>query len=210
MNTFFAPVDTLDASTFLRAVAQPNSNQVERFLMPVTGLSDNGQPVTPKGVGSAYNLFLTMDATIANGSFIGMDVTLWADPNANDGTPSVSSSSDPSFSNGITHDIVLATGTMVSGAVMPPDATGTRHADFVQTLTPTLAGDLLLHGSIQPGKQIEENLTTPSTAFSTSTDSAGVVTNVVDGGSATISLTNGDSFLLPQISGNPLMRFIHL
>jgi len=162
--------------------------------MPVTGLSDNDQPVTPKGFGSIYNLFLTIDATIANGSFIGMDVTLWADPNANDGTPSVSSSSDPSFSNGINHDIVLATGTLVSGVVMPPDATGTRHADFVQTLTPTLAGDLLLRGSIQPGTQIEEKLTTPSTAFSTSTDQiTGVTTNVVDGGSATISLAHGDS-----------------
>ena len=79
--SLFAPVDTFDTSTFLRAVVQPGgSSTVEHFLLPVTGLENNGQPVTPKGFGSLYGLFLTIDATLAANSFTSLNVTLWADP----------------------------------------------------------------------------------------------------------------------------------
>ena len=45
----FTPVDTMNASNFLREVSQPDGSAVLHFLMPVTGFEDNGQPVTPPG-----------------------------------------------------------------------------------------------------------------------------------------------------------------
>ncbi len=123
--SLFAPVDTFDTSTFLRAVVQPGgSSTVERFLLPVTGLENNGQPVTPKGFGSLYGLFLTIDATLAANSFTSLNVTLWADPKNDARHPGVSETSDPAFANGMANDIVLATGTLVSASLSLDPATG--------------------------------------------------------------------------------------
>jgi hypothetical protein len=36
-----------------------------------------------------------------------------------------------------------------------------RNDDFLEGMTPTLAGTVLLHGSIQPGSLLEEQLTAP-------------------------------------------------
>jgi hypothetical protein len=45
----FTPVDTITTSNFLREVIQSDGSAVLHFLMPVTGLEENGQPVTPPG-----------------------------------------------------------------------------------------------------------------------------------------------------------------
>ena len=134
----FTSADTLDVSNFLRGVTQSNGSFVVNFLQPVTGLESNGQPVMPPGFDKDYGLYLTVNAsgisTLPSGSvesFSGMNVTLWADPLNNDGTPSVSESSNPSFSNGTANDIVLATGTMVSASMMFDPTTMQRGADFV-------------------------------------------------------------------------------
>ena len=163
--SLFAPVDTLDTSTFLRAVVQPGgTSTVDRFLLPVTGLENNGQPVTPRGFGSLYGLFLTIDATLAANSFTSLNVTLWADPKNDASDPGVSVTSDPAFANGMAdrhrpgnrHHGVGVT-ELRSGNPDPPRG--------FRSLTPTLAGSVLLHGSIQPGTLLHEQLTTPPTAF---------------------------------------------
>jgi hypothetical protein len=46
---FFTATDTANASTFLRSVNQTDGSFSERFLMPITGFENNGQPVVPKG-----------------------------------------------------------------------------------------------------------------------------------------------------------------
>jgi hypothetical protein len=51
----------------------------------VTGLENNGQPVTPAAFGSSYGLFLTINATGAGETFSTMNVTLCADPKNSDG-----------------------------------------------------------------------------------------------------------------------------
>jgi hypothetical protein len=199
--SLFAPVDTLDTSTFLRAVVQPGGAEtLEHILLPVTGLENNGQPVTPKGFGSLYGLFLTIDATAAAGIFTSMNVTLWADPKNDAGTPGVSVNSDPAFSNGMAHDIVLATGTMVSASLSLDPATGIRHGDFVEGLTPTLAGKVLLHGSIQPGTLLHEQLTTPPTAFQSLPQPDGTTVNLVTDGAAQVTLDPQGTMLVPNIS----------
>src|SRR5690349_21716765 len=131
MQSLFTPVETLDGSTFLRSVHHADGTISENFIMPINGFSDsNGDPVTIQGYGKAYSLFLTVDAQIANGQFLGLNATLWADPMSNDGSVSVSLDKDPAFSNGMHHDIVLATGHMQSAMLHPIDSNGTRTADF--------------------------------------------------------------------------------
>jgi hypothetical protein len=199
--SLFAPVDTLDTSTFLRAVVQPGSSStVEHFLLPVTGLENNGQAVTPKGFDKTYGLFLAIDATLIATSFTTMNVTLWADPKNDAGTPGVSETSDPAFSHGMANDIVLATGTLVSASLSLDPATMTRHGDFVESMTPTLAGKVLLHGSIQPGSLLEEQLTTPPTAFQSIPQSDGTTVNLVTDGTAQVTLDPQGTILVPNIS----------
>ena len=67
----FTPVDTLNASSFLREVAQSDGSSVLNFLMPVTGFENNGQPVSPSGFDKEYGLYLTIDATHPAGSTAG-------------------------------------------------------------------------------------------------------------------------------------------
>jgi hypothetical protein len=221
----YTSVDTLDVSNYLRTVVQPNGSFAVNFLQPVTGLESNGHTVLPPGFDKDYGLFLTVNASgidsLPSGSvesFSGMSVTLWADPLNNDGTPSVSESSNPSFSNGMTNDIVLATGTMVSASMMFDPTTGERSADFVLSLTPTLEGSLLSHGSLQQGDLLEEKLSTPSTAFTAYPQSDGGLIDTVTDGSGQVTLSNPDGspadFVVPNITHGHLqladaLRFIH-
>jgi hypothetical protein len=221
----FTPVDTLDASNYLRAVTTsigPTTSVGDlHFLMPVTGFENNQKSVTPPGFDKEYGLFLTIDGTafgtVAGGpasTFANLNITLWADPLNNDGTPSVSQTSDPAFSNGMTNDIVLATGTMVSASMSLDPTTMLRTADFVDRMTPTLAGTVLLEGSIKPGALLEVKTTTPPDTFTSYPQSDGSVINTVDGGTATVALDPQGTILLPNLppdilhlSGRP--TFIH-
>ena len=199
----FTPVDTIDASNFLRAVGEPDGSVIEHFIMPVTGFEYNGQAVTPNGFdsphGPSYSLFLTLDATITGGAFTDLTATLWADPGSDDGSVSVSETTDPAFSNGMKHDIALATGTFVSANFNFDPVTQTRSADFVESMTPTLAGSLLLNGSIQPGTMLEEKLTTPADVFHTNGITGPGMINWVTGSSAVITLGPPSTILLPNV-----------
>lgn len=220
----FTPVDTLDGTLYLRAVSPGDLSNSIHFLEPVTGLETNGQPMTPPGFDKEYGLFLTIDATAINNPdnssvnhYTSLNVTLWADPKNNDGTPSVSENSDPAFSNGMTNDIVLATGTMVSGSMSFDPTTMLRHADLVESLTPTLDGTILLHGSIKPGDLLEEKTTAPPETFNAYPQSNGGLITTVSGGTVQITLSdpNGDpdTFQLPNLPSDffqhSVLKFIH-
>ena len=215
MHSLFTPVETLDGSTFLRSVHSADGTTIsENFIMPINGFTDsNGDPVTIQGYGKAYSLFLTIDAQIANGQFLGLNATLWADPLSNDGSVSVSPEHDPAFSNGMHNDIVLATGKMTAGGavVHPPDASGNRGADFFEKMTPTLEGNILLHGSIQDGTVMHEQLTTPASTFSTTVVNGQAIDNVTNG-SVAVTLDSGN-FLLPNVPSSIFrpdhLQFIH-
>ena len=215
MHSLFTPVETLDGSTFLRSVHSADGTTIrENFIMPVNGFTNsNGDPVTIAGYGKTYSLFLTIDAQIANGQFLSLNATLWADPLSNDGSVSVSRDKDPAFSNGMHQDIILAIGKMTPGGavVHPPDSSGNRGADFSETMTPTLEGDILLHGSIQDGTVMTEHLTTPSSTFSTTVVNGQAIDNV-NGGSVEVTLNSGN-FLLPNVPsavfGSDHLHFIH-
>jgi hypothetical protein len=208
---YFTPVDTMDASNYLRAVTTATSPTTDigdlHFLMPVTGFENDGKSVTPAGFDKEYGLFLTIDGTALGTtpggpatSFASLNFTLWADPLNNDGTPSVSETSDPTFSHGMTNDIVLATGTMVSASMHLDPTTMLRTADFVDRMTPTLAGTVLLDGSIKPGDLLEVKTNTPPDTFASYPQSDGSVINVVDGGTATITLDPQATILVPNVT----------
>ena len=54
MHSLFTPVDTLDTTTYLYSANHSNGSFDLEWLMPVTGLSDNGHSVTPPGFDSSY------------------------------------------------------------------------------------------------------------------------------------------------------------
>ncbi len=201
----FTSVDTIDTSTFLRAAVQADGSAVEHFLMPVTRFANDGQPITPKGFDSAYGLFLTIDAIGGTAGFSSLNVTLWADPKNNDGTPSATATGGATFSNGMTNDIVLATGTLVSASLSLDPTTMTRHADFVESLTPTLEGTALLGGSIHQGSLLEEKLTTPPSAFQSIPQPDGSTINLVNGGTAQVTLDPQENIWIPNITFDNLL-----
>ena len=221
MHSLFAPVDTLDGSNFLRAVhSTDGSLTVENFLMPVNSFQQDGQPATVNGYGNAYSLFLKVEAVIVGTTFETLNSQLWLDPRNNDGSPTVSNKSDPTFTNGIHGDILLATGTMQK-ATLDTGANGIRKADFVETMTPTPAGQPFLGGSIKDGSLLKENLTTDTanpSVFATVTEPNGTLVNTVTGGQSAISLQGPDdtlgTILLPNVSSDALqlahaLKFIH-
>jgi hypothetical protein len=214
----FTPVDMLNANNFLREIAQPDGSAVLHFLMPVTGFGDNGQSVSPLGFDKEYGLYITIDATHpagqTGGVFSSLNITLWADPQNDAGTPGVSATSGPSFFNGMADDIVLATGTMVSASVSLDPTTMTRSADDVVTMMPTLEGTLLLDGSIKSGSLLEVKTTTPPADFQTIPQPDGTTIFLVNDGTASITLDPQGTILVPNITPEHLQladvpRFIH-
>ncbi len=199
MHSLFTTADTLDTTTYLHAVNHPNGSFDLQWLMPVTGLTDNGHPVEPPGFDQSYGLYLTITASGLNNpspgvaeSFNSMNVTLWADPKNDAGTAS-SGPDGVAFSGSTSNDIALATGTLVSGTLSVDPTSMVRMATYVEQLTPTLDGTILLHGSIQQGDQLTENFVTQPDVFNLSApqpDGTTVVT--VNGGSAAVTLSNSD------------------
>ena len=105
----------------------------------------------------------------------------------------------------MTNDIALATGTLVSASLSLDTSTMTRHADFVESLTPTLAGAVLSAGSIQPGSLLEEKLTTPPSTFQSIPQADGGTINLVNGGSAQVTLDPPGTILIPNITPDYLL-----
>jgi hypothetical protein len=219
MHSLFTPVDTLDTTTYLYSANHSNGSFDLKWLMPVTGLSDNGKSVMPQGFDSNYGLYLTITASGLNNpspgvveTFNTMNVTLWADPKNDAGTPS-SNLGGISFSGSTSNDIVLATGTLVSGE-LSVDSAGVRMATYVESLTPTLDGTQLLHGSIQQGDQLTEAFVTQPSEFQSTPQADGSSIVNVNGGAATVTLStaNGDPATI-QIPNEalqpPHLSFLH-
>ena len=199
---YFTPVDTLNTSTYLHSVIQTNNQFDLQWLMPVTGFENNGQSVTPSGFDKEYGLYLTIDASGVVGQttptpiaskFTSIDVTLWADPKNDAGTASSTVENGAAFSGNTANDIVLATGTMVSGQMSVDPTTGVRTAIDVEKLTPTLEGTLLLGGSIKQGDLLTEHFTTQPDEFQVVNPGDGTSVDLVNGGSATVTLTSADT-----------------
>ena len=221
MHSLFTAVDTLDTTTYLHSANHSNGSFDLQWLMPVTGLTDKGQPVMPPEFEQNYGLFLTIAASGLNNpapgvaeSFNSMNVTLWADPKNDAGTASSTVENGVMFSCNTANDIVLATGTLVSGTLSLDPNTMVRMATYVEQLTPTLDGTILLHGSIHQGDQLTENFVTQPSEFTSTPGSDGSSVVTVNGGSATVTLSNPDgspaTISIPTDSLlQPALRFLH-
>ncbi len=158
------------------------------------------------GVAGDGILYLTVDASGTIGTngaanqYTSLNVTLWADPRNDAGSPSATEADGATFSNGMANDIVLATGTLVSASMSIDPTTMTRSAIYVESMTPTLAGTLLLGGSIASGSQLEEQLTTPADAFQAIPQPDGGTIDLVNGGSAVVTLDPQGTILIPNIT----------
>ena len=197
MHSLFTTVDTLDTSTYLHSVVQPNNSFDLQWVMPVTGLTDNGRTISPPAFDKNYGIYLTIDAsgqlnTGAPPDYHSINVTLWADPKNDVGTASSTVQNGITRSGSVSNDIVLATGTLISGTMSINPSTMVRMATYVEQLTPTLDGTILLHGSIQQGDQLTEKFVTQPSEFQAGAQPDGTTVDLVNGGAATVTLSHAD------------------
>jgi hypothetical protein len=184
--------DSMTFASYLHAVVQPNGLTPERFIQPVLSFQKGGVTVPTPGLGSQYGLYFDISATfstVGGPHFDNLDVKLMADRNADNGTPSATVPG-VAFSNpaGVANDLVLATGSLISGALRRDPVTDIRSARFVDTFTlvPSQAGFF----ATPPGAatKLEINLTTLPDRFAALPQANGNTIQLVNNGSGTARL----------------------
>jgi hypothetical protein len=191
-----APVtfNQLDTVNYLHSDNKADGSAVEHFILQVTGFEQNGAHVSVPGFGSNFGMYFIIDATLAasTGAPIinSMNIALMVDPGNNDGAPSSAQAGGASFANGTGGDFALATGSLVSASLIlnADPVAGTRHANFVQQMTPTKAGIEAFGGSLKAGDLLQEMLTTLPDNF-TSIPVPGGSIQLVNGATGIAQLT---------------------
>jgi hypothetical protein len=216
--------DAIDATHYLFDTAPvnitPTDTYTVHFLEPITGFTMNGAPVstpglngTPGAAGS-YGLYVTMEnQTQAVGPpdtyhYLSGQVKLWLDPGNNDGTAS-STLTGVGFSNtgptGMADDILLATGSLVSGsfAFGAPNSGIRSIGDFVQTFQPAAGEGGFFVSPVSSHDLIELIDTTfattpPEIIMETDPNDPTLQLSMLNGGSTVIDFTVPEpaSFLL--------------
>jgi hypothetical protein len=204
-----APVtfNQFDTVNYLHADIKADGSGVERFILQVNGVEQNGAHVTLPGLGSDFGMYFIIDATLAPSAgppiFNSLNIALMVDPGNNDGAASATLTG-ASFANGAGGDFALATGTLVSAALSLDaiPAPGTRHATFLEQMTPTKDGLEAFDGSLRSGDLLQAILTTLPDKF-TSVPATGGSTQLVNGGAGVVQLTPLKSlnFSASEVSG---------
>jgi hypothetical protein len=148
--------DTIDREEFLRGVTQPDGSFVASRILPFTGFSLNGNPITPAGFGSSYGLYFDIvdtgvDHLPVSITFASSDFILKADPGNQNG-PVSATPAGIGFANsgptGTADDITLATGSLtapfmgLAGAITQTFTPAAGQSGFF--VDPTLDGSVLL------------------------------------------------------------------
>jgi hypothetical protein len=191
--------DKIDASNYLYAVNHPDGSFAETFIWRVTGFENGGSPVHLPGLGTRFGMYFIADATGHNTAgqftFDSMNVSLMVDPGNKDGSLSATATGI-GFSNGVHGDYALLRASLMSAA-LSRDPDGTRHADFVDQVTLTEAGEDVFGSSLHNGDMLRELLTTPLstlTVIPDQNDSGN--TTLVNAGLASIQLVSGGHMTL--------------
>jgi hypothetical protein len=183
-----------DTVNYLHSDNKADGSAVEHFILQVSGVEQNGAHVTLPGLGSDFGMYFIIDATLAPSAgapvFSSLNIALMVDPGNNDGAPSSTQAGGASFANGTGGDFALATGSLVSAslALNGDPVPGTRHANFVEQMTPTKAGLEAFGGSLMAGDLLQEMLTTLPDKF-TSIPVPGGSTQLVNGATGIAQLT---------------------
>ena len=179
--------DTIIQEEFLRAVGQPDGSFVASRILVITGLSLNGNPVTPAGFGSTYGLYFDIVDTGVNHlpvsiTFASSDFILKADPGYQNG-PASATPTGIGFANsgptGTADDITLATGSLVTAAGFTAPA--------IQTFTPAGAGlgGFFVSPAFDGSVFLESATTTRGALVVTSQDDGTTIGNINGGGFGT-------------------------
>jgi hypothetical protein len=163
--------DTINVTTYLHAIHPPGGSFVLDQLLNAVGFQLNGQLVTAPGFDSTYGLYFRINST---GQTIGgittyntINISLMADPGNNDGSISASATGI-SFSNtgptGAADDLILGTGTLLSGSLAFNPVTMVINAHYVESFAPA-PGEAAFFGTGLTGLDIA--LTTPLGALQT-------------------------------------------
>lgn len=189
-STFTA--DAMSSTNYLYNLAPPGGNAVESFILQINGFTDGTTNVTPAGLGTAYGLYLYGELTVTPANqYPKIDVWLVADPGNVNGTPSATLAGGLAFANTgqppVANDIVLATGTVVSGS-FGTQPNGLPGAHFVETFVPTSSHAQDFSSPLGSHVQIEEFLfnTLPANGMPGSR-----VSGTVTGSEDTFVLVNG-------------------
>jgi hypothetical protein len=184
----------------LHAIINADGSGTEHFILEVKGVEQNGAPVSLPGLGTNFGMYFIIDGTLApsTGAPItsSLNIALMVDPGNNDGA-ATATQSGVSFANGTAGDFALATGSLVSASLSlnGVPVPGTRHANFVEQMTPTKAGLEAFAGSLHAGDLLQELLTTLPTNF-TSFPVAGGSLQLVNGATGIVQLTTLNSLSL--------------
>lgn len=157
----------------------------------VSSFTLNGAPVNATGLGTSYGLYFAITpagsfpinssgATVGPATYTKLDVTLYADVGADDGTISTGPSGI-GFSNpaGTANDMTLATGSLISAA-LAVTPTGGRTAAYALTFQP-LAGESGFFASPGIPLSLQVSLLTPAAAFAITPINSTTVISTADG-----------------------------
>ncbi len=176
--------DTIDVTTYLRAVVQSNGNAAFNQILQITGFELNGHPVAAPGLNSSYGLYFAINGSNQFSTYTSLNISLMADPGDNDGTLSATVSGF-GFSNGTAGDFVLGSGTLLA-ASLALDASGVRHANYVETFA-SAPGEAGFFGITSPG--LQALLTTPAANFAALPQPDGITIDLVNGGIGQVTFT---------------------
>jgi hypothetical protein len=173
--------DTINTTGYLRDVTQPDGTHRADRIEVITGFSLNGAAVLPAGFDTSYGLYFEfVDHGIGGPpphilNFTSIDMTLKADPGNQNGAVS-STFSGVGFTNtsptGEADDIVLATGSLVTGALFLDLTMGILDGNISQTFVPLTNQAAFFSGG---SGLLRTDASNPASLLTTSPD--GTITN---------------------------------
>jgi hypothetical protein len=184
--------DTVQTTDFLVNVQPPTGEASDQYVMRIDGFTLNGATATPAGLNSAFGLYVEGTLALhANGPVSVYDSGTFAlklDPTNNDGSLSATTSG-VNFSNpaGLTDDVTLATGSLISGS-FGPQSNGNVGLHLVETF----AGQngFLVSPPDSPHTMMDAFFFNTSTSrVQLPPDSQGVVYVLVNDGFGTLDIT---------------------
>ena len=201
--------DAISVTNYIRTINVNNLTSLQQTfsgtqIQTINGFTLGGASVVAPGLNSSYGLYFRINPAgsfpiNASGTVIGpavyslLDVQLVADVGHDDGSV-VNNSAGIGFSNsaGVTNDVLLATGSLLS-ASLSVSPTGTRNAHYTTTFRP-VASEAAFFVAPSSAVGFEEFLNSPLSTFQVTQLDPVTILNLVgaDGGST------GTAQLVPE------------